>query len=81
MIEHADEHIAFDESRIARDFNMGFGLKAWGRAGGRGIGVDAIYLFGNEYQILKAVEAARAVREHIEYEIPESMLRRDPPWT
>lgn len=81
MIEHADEHIAFDKSRIAKDFDMGFGLKAWGRASERGIGVETMYLFGNEYEVLKAVEAARAVGEHIEYEVPESMLRRDPPWT
>jgi len=78
VIEHADEHIALDKRSIASDFDMGIGIKTYGRAGGRGIGPAVIHLWGEEYEVLSAIEAARNVAQHLDYEIPESMLRQPP---
>lgn len=78
VIEHADEHIALEKTDIASDFDSGLGTRVWGRATGQGVGPAVIHLFGNEYDVLAAIEAARALRPHVECEIPESM-RREPP--
>jgi len=67
------------EGLVAQNLDPAFGLKVWGRASDRRIGPDTIYLFGNEYEVLTAVEAARAVTDHLDYEIPDSMVR-PPPW-
>ena len=65
FIEHANEHIANAKHDIATDFAAGFGIKMWGATKRFSGGVDSFSVFGSEYQVIRAVEAAQRVLDYL----------------
>lgn len=74
ILEHADEHMAFEKKDIATDLDSGPGVVIVSK----GMGPVHIHLWGNDYRLWETIGAARAVQPSLEYEIPESMMREQP---